>query len=463
MEQSTTIASLLDISSTRTGRRHWCMGICIVMLLACLARYWVRYVPTSEVDHGPETFHLARNLYNTGQFSNPFASLDTGPSAHLSPAFPAFLALLMRVFGDQATGMYAVKLAAALALSLQVALFPVFSRILGMGTLNGVVGATIWIVAKPRFVYRFEEFYAAILIAVACCIYRRFLDLNPRCSHRAAWALGTVMGLSILIVPPAGPIFAVWVCWEIWRRRTAFLKESLLPLILLPVLIIAPWTIRNYRVFHQVIPVRDDFGLELSVSNNDCAQFGIQENIMSGCFDSLHPNHNASEARKVLALGEPKYNELRLRQARHWIGTHPRRFIQLSALRFVAFWMPSETETIHYAGTGRPLERLVIYLMTLLSAAGLVVLYRQDTKSAAVCMSCLMFFPLVYYIVEFEYRYRYPILWVSFLLGALPITTCLRAIWNISSGKHWARPMISVHTIRSMPKLNTANVFEASP
>ena len=403
--------------------------ICVVLSLACLARYWVRYVPTDEVAHGPETFRLARNLYSKGQFSNPFGSLNTGASAHLAPAFPAFLALLMRVFGDKATGMYAVKLAAALALSVQVGLFPVFSRILGMRTLSGVVGATIWIVAKPTFVYAFEEFYAGILIAVACCIYRRFLDSNRRGGHGLAWALGSVMGLSILMVPTAGPIFAVWVCWEMWRRRTAFLKEFLLPLILLPALIIVPWTVRNYRVFHRFIPVRDDFGLELSVSNNDCAQFGIQKNFMSGCFDSLHPNHSASEARKVLALGEPKYNELRLQEALHWIGTHPRRFIRLSALRFLAFWMPSETETIHYAGTGRRLERVVIYLMTLLSIAGLVVLYRQDIKGALVCASCLIFFPLVYYIVQFEFRYRYPILWVTFLLGALPITACLRAIW----------------------------------
>lgn len=401
-----------------------------MLFCACFARYWVSYIPTDQVPEEPETFRLAQSLYTRGEFSNPFAALDTGPSAHLAPAFPAFLALLIRIFGTAATGMYAVQLAAALVLSLQVALFPIFSRVLGMGGPNGIVAAFIWILAKPRFVFGFESFYAAILIAAACCVYRRYLESNPPKNHWLAWLLGCLIGGSILVVPTAGPIYAVWVCWEIWRRRTAFFKESLVPLVLLPGLIVAPWAIRNYRVFHQVVLVRDDFGLELSVSNNDCAQFGIRKNIASGCFDSVHPNHNVNEASKVLALGELNYNQLRLGEALRWIRTHAGTFARLSAQRFLAFWLPSETESIHYAGSGRRLERVVIYLMTLLSAVGLAILYRQDVRSAAVLISCLAVFPLVYYIVQFEYRYRYPIMWVTFLLGAVPITACSRRLWE---------------------------------
>jgi hypothetical protein len=76
------------------------------------------------------------------------------------------------------------------------------------------------------------------------------------------------------------------------------------------------------------------------------------------------------------------------------------------------------------------LERVVIYLMTLLSGAGLLILYQRDARSAAICMSCLTLYPLVYYIVQFEDRYRYPVMWVTFLLGALPITTYVKGFWH---------------------------------
>jgi hypothetical protein len=60
--------------------------------------------------------------------------------------------------------------------------------------------------------------------------------------------------------------------------------------------------------------------------------------------------------------------------------------------------------------------------MTPLSVAGLFILYRRDILSWLVCLICLGLFPLIYYTVQYEYRYRYPILWVTFLLGSLPIT-----------------------------------------
>ena len=77
------------------------------------------------------------------------------------------------------------------------------------------------------------------------------------------------------------------------------------------------------------------------------------------------------------------------------------------------------------------MERVVTYLMTLLSGAGLLILYQRDARSAAICLSCLTLYPLVYYIVAFDARYRYPIMWVTFLLGALPITTyMMRRFWH---------------------------------
>lgn len=105
-------------------------------------------------------------------------------------------------------------------------------------------------------------------------------------------------------------------------------------------------------------------------------------------------------------------------------------WLKQRALRFVAFWMPTETFTIHYAGTGRRKERVVIYLTTLLSVPGLVIRYRRNIESVAILLSCLTLFPLIQYVIQFQDRYRYPIMWVAFLFGTLPITTCARRLWK---------------------------------
>lgn len=425
---ATAIRPCADFISNR--RRMFLVLACILLFLVSLARYWVRYDPSASVPYYPEPYGLARNLYHTGKFANPFPFLQTGPSAHLSPVFPAFLALLMKVFGEKSLGFYAIQLSAALILSLQLALFPVFSQMLGMGEINGFIGAAIWIVAKPMLFYGWEALYAAILVAAACCCYRRYLDEQPQARRRLAWLLGSLMGLLILISQAVAAIYATWLAWEVWHQKTAFFKRSFLALVLLPVVIIAPWTIRNYVVFHSFVLIRDNFGSVLSVSNNDCSQFGLDLDVKSGCFQKNHPFHDLNEASKVVELGEVDYNKLQLHTALRWITGNPARFSKLTFMRFIAFWLPTETFTVHYAGPGRRLERVAIYLMTLLSAPGLIILYRRDVKSAAILMSCLVVFPLVYYISEFDARYRYPIMWITFLLGALPITACSKRLWG---------------------------------
>ena len=435
----------------RARRTTFCLLACIALFLTALSRYSVSYVSSDSVPREPETFRLAHSLYKTGKFANPFAALDTGPSAHLSPVFPSFLALLMKVFGDGSTGIYAIRLAAALILSLELALYPVFSRMLGIGEINGIIGASIWIVAKPRIVYDHDELYVAILVAVACCCYRRYLDEEAQEHIRLPWPLGILMGFLILTSQTVAPVYATWLGWEVWRHKYASVKRSLLPLVLLPVVIIAPWTIRNYLVFHSFTPIRDNFGLELSVSNNDCARFGIRASERIGCFEKVHPNRNVNEASKVMEMGEIKYNALRLREARRWISSHPARFIKLSVMRFIAFWMPTENLNNPYA-SGRHLERAVIYLMTLLSGLGLVILCRRDIKSGVLLISCLTVFPLVYYIVQFEYRYRYSIMWMTFLLGAMPLTACARQL-----GRHLGFHL-HVHRTDSKIKFNPAKL-----
>jgi hypothetical protein len=422
----------MEIRSLRGGKRFY-FFLCLLLFVAALSRYWV-HDWTELVPHNPESFRLARSIAEKGEFANPFAALDTGPSAHMGPTFPAIIGLLIRVFGDGTAGMFAIKFTATILLAAQLALFPVFSRELGMGEFNGIVAACIWIATKvgtaaagthqPVPMFGWESFYASILLAIATCSFRRYLDLSASSSRPLVWILGCAMGASILTSPTVGSIFIGFFGLLLWREKLTFFQKSNLLLIVLPAVILAPWIFRNFLVFDRLIFVRDNLGMELSISNNDCAMFGIAQNIDSGCFIKVHPNINIIEARKVLEYGEPKYNDLKLSEALYWIKTHPARFFRLSSLRVAAFWMPPATGGPYsLRGSGRRLERISIYGMTLLSVAGLLILYRRDSLSASLCVLCLGFFPLIYYFVQYEWRYRYPILWVTFLLGSLPITS----------------------------------------
>lgn len=417
-----------------------CLVACLFLFLLSISRYWIPYDLTLSVPETPESWHLAHNLRATGRFANPFATLDTGPSAHLAPAFPAFLAFITSVFGVDSRGAFAYQFTAALAMSLLLGLFPVVSQILGMGILPGVIAASIWLTGKLFLFPSWEATYTSLLIAIATGCFRWLLG-STAANLKVALLLGFSMGLLTLLTPTCIPVFLCWLIWLALSRKVCLFSAPAAALVLLPAVMVVPWMVRNYLVFDRIILVRDDLGEAVSTSNNDCAAFSLRMNLDGGCFQKVHPNASMTESEKVLAMGEARYNELRLREAGRWISGNPHRFIELSVQRFVAFWLPHESEhlTHELLRPGRRAERYCIYLMTFLSILGLLVIARRDIKSAATCAIWLCLYPVIYYVVQFEDRYRYPIMWITFLLGAVPLGIVIEWCWNLRLGRYQGR------------------------
>ena len=57
--------------------------------------------------------------------------------------------------------------------------------------------------------------------------------------------------------------------------------------ILAVIVVLSPWIARNYETFHQFIPVRSGFGLELYIGNNGYSTRWVNS--------ALHPNHSDAE------------------------------------------------------------------------------------------------------------------------------------------------------------------------
>src|SRR5215469_16516226 len=337
---STPVAGFHD---PRARRIIWLT--CVLIFAAGLARYQVNYGPNPSgspwqffqtYSRGFESFNLARNIARNGQFANPYYTLDTGASAHLAPAYPAFLALLFRWFGDKSSFYYACGWFEAIVVSATVALFPVISTALGMGTLTGVLGASFWLAAKPPLYPAWEGFYTGLFALLATyCLYRYIESKRPTLSTTVP--LGFAIGLLVLLNPACAPVLLGWIIWVFWRRKFQLLRMPDCAILLIPLVMIVPWTVRNYLVFGRLIFVRDNLGLELAISNNDCAPLSFEKNLEL-CFAKFHPNVSTAEARRVLKLGEPRYNDVRFDEALDWIRSHPAKFATLSAQRFFAFW-----------------------------------------------------------------------------------------------------------------------------
>jgi len=414
--------------------------ICLLVGIAAVHQYRVTYDVHGTLIAFPEPLATAYSIRHLGVFGNPFSTLNTGPSTHLAPLFPGFLALVLRLFGEGPTAAYICEWSAAIAAALLVATLPLISQCLGMGFFTGVLASVLWLVAKMKVFPYWEATYTSVLVAVATCMFYRRLQTAQPFPRSKGIPLGFIVGVLLLLTPTVALVLA---CWLLWLLRKDGLRSFIgfnLPLILIPAAMVLPWMVRNYIVFHRIIPFRGNLGLELSVSNNDCAAYGIRKSEAIHCFDKIHPNLSINEAKKLLSLGEPRYNDLQFRQAMSWIANHPRRFLLLSRERFVAFWFPNEGgDPIDEVFTRRVeprIQRILVYGTTFLSVVGLFLLAVRDTHVALIVGLWLGIYPLIYYFVQYEDRYRYPIMWITFLLAAYPVAVLSR---RINTGRKFQR------------------------
>jgi hypothetical protein len=406
-------------------RRHLPGALLFILLFAAtFARYPVRIGPQTPFPSSNESIRVALHLHNEGRFSSPFQTLETGPTAHLAPAFPLYLSLLMDRFGAGWQALSAIHYSAVFAAALTVALLPFVSRLIGFGLIPGLIASALWLFATPYLTPTWEAVYASLGTLAATAIAWRYA---ARPSLPAAFALGLASGALLLIAPSFLPVLAAWLAWLAYRRT-----PRLAIVLAVALAVTAPWMIRNYAVFGGFIPFRTNFGLEFAVSNNDCAAHSLQLNIAIGCSDRLHPSASLSEALEVRDLGEPAYNRLQLEQGLQWVGGHPAAFVGLTARRALAFWFPHDTRDVlaELAAPGRRAQTWTIFAVTLLGFAGLRIGFALSRPAGLLAASWLALFPVVYYFVQHTDRYRLPILWVSFLLAGVALHAIASWAWR---------------------------------
>ena len=169
-----------------------------------------------------------------------------------------------------------------------------------------------------------------------------------------------------------------------------------------------PWTWRNYQSLGGLFFIRSNFGLELRMGNHEGAGATLELSARGGT--ERHPRSREDEARRVQQLGELEYMRQAGREASAWMRSHPTAFLRLTSLRFAQFWLGPIDDRPVAVGTT---------LLTLLAVLGAWRAWpRLSVPQRAAILIPLLTFPLVYYVVGYEARYRQPVDGLALLLAA---------------------------------------------
>ena len=388
----------------------WSIVFSILSISNALAGKW--FLGVEGLAYGRETTAIARSLLAHGTFSDPYSPMPTGPTAHVGPLYPLFYAAVMRVFGSGEVFGWAIRLLTLAALALHWALLPLAASRLGIPATAGLLATLLGaLIGAPTSLYNQDAALVCLLLTALLCLTGPARDGAFRAPR--AVAAGLLWGVACLLNPILLP---VWIAWGVVLFvRVEPLHRRNIALLGLAILVMAPWLIRNRLVFGQFVFIRSNTGIEMVVSNNDCASPSWQDSLRSGCYSRWHPNDSPEQARRVAFIGEVRFNLEQRDKALAWIRERPARFLVLCAQRFSLFWLP-----LHRIGNkGELYDDLLICLFTILSIPGGMILWRERRLAATLLFSAMLLYSLPYLFVMNVLRYRFPILWISVLLTAV--------------------------------------------
>lgn len=371
-----------------------------------------------------EAGNIAASLATGHGFSSPFR-IETGPTAWMTPVYPALLAGIFRILGVHTFASFIAAVALNIVASVLVCLPVFYAGKKIAGTAVGAGAAWLWAIFPNAILNTFESMWDASLAALlAALILWATLELEEPRTGLSWCAYGLLWGVALMTNATLGgllPLLLAWLMYRAWKKRRDWLRHPLLALGVV-ILCCLPWTVRNYEVFHAFVPLRSVFGLQFYVGNNDHAQ-----EVWLG---EQHPIHDSAARGEYIQLGEMAYMKEKQRQAFEYVETHPARALHLMASRFIATWS---------GGTPSPFADFLrtpslwfryVLLFNVLAAlgalAGIIILIRRRGPYWFPLAVFPIVFPCAYYVTLAYPRYRLPIDPVVLLLGAVALQAIAR-------------------------------------
>ena len=370
-----------------------------------------------------EVGNIASALAQGRGFSEVFRQ-PTGPTAWLAPIYPTLIAAIFRIFG---TFTYSAFLTAVLlnCIFSAAATIPLYfaGRKIG-GLAVAALSAWLWAIFPNGVMLPFEWVWDTSLSAFfAAALLWATLHLTET-GKMIEWIAYGILWASALLTNPAFgillPFFLLWLGLRGLRTAKPSLKLIAISLAT-TILCCLPWTIRNYVNFHRLIPIRSNFAFELWLGNNNI----FDEHAVGG----IQRITRFGEARLYSQLGENGFMDQKWRLASDFIRTHHALEARLTARRFTATWLGTETPWRDFLSTDSILIRAIFLCNALIAIgtlAGIAILFVRRNPYAIPLALIPLLFPIVYYITHTSLRYRHPMDFCLILLTSVALICAIR-------------------------------------
>jgi hypothetical protein len=354
-------------------------------------------------------------------FSAP-GSTEFYPSAIQAPVYPILLAGLYSVFGiSPQAHLVLILIQTLLSLWLCYLIYQMgvllFNETVGLLGMLGGVFYPIFIIYSGKTTNTMIS-----IVAVAWFFYQLFYYFSltretppDKIPKKSVVLLGLSAGMAVLSEPIMLSFLLLFsMYYLVFRNQFGPKKQPFLNLQfkglflagLIALAVVLPWTIRNYMVFHQFIPVRTMYGLNLLQGNNPLATGTDVLATGKPMYDILPPIYNE------IQIPEPQRDKVLLEIAKQFIRENPGTAFHLFLKKCYYFWwFPPPNIVSPSAGKFGRVMKLPFLLLIITAVIGTgMALKKKQYYPTVLFWMLFMCYMLVYGMTHSgHFRYRAPI------------------------------------------------------
>lgn len=402
-------------AQSRASHNTWLIfwaGFLVRVLYITVAHTYRIRPAEDHFQFGWEMGRVARALATGYGYADPFVG-HTGPTAWVPPLFPLLLARVFKLFGvytalsawvilvidsvfSAATAPFIYQIAAR-CYNRKVAAWSAWLWALYPAAMQYAVH-WIWEMSLTTFLF-------TCTLALALKM-RGIGEPHPESARQttrqwllfgAIWGLIALSNSTLLLFLP---VCGIWLLRAARPLRVGLKHAALAALLFLAFL--APWTVRNWRVFHTFVPMRDNLGPELEASSGPGTN-GFEMFVATLPLVARDP-----QTMLYKSLGEIRYTRLEGAKARAFIAAHPAHYALITLKRFYFFWV-SVPHPIERSAVIEFFRELNYCFLSITGILGLALSLKRRAPAAGLFLWAFILLPLTYYLIVANARYRHPL------------------------------------------------------
>ncbi|MGQ9465576.1 MAG: glycosyltransferase family 39 protein [bacterium] len=353
---------------------------------------------------------IARNIVAGKGFSRVVITGENPvfTSSH-APLYPYFLAFFYQ---------WKTKSVAYLVIYLIQALFSILTIYFIYKTARLIFNesvarkAELFIAIYPPLIYYVTKIVPTTIFLFLLAL-TTFLFINSSGKNFLYYLLcGIVQGILILCDPVALVLFPVLLIWFFFDKRINFFQTCLV--IFISVIVLLPWTIRNYRVHRAFVPVTTQFGINFWIGNNPNAtgtDFYKIKSIQTDEYILMTQTLPADLQDSLNKISEIERARFYLLSGTNFILHNPLKFLSLLIKKFFYYWWFAPSS--EYASKDLQKYRVLMYIfytpVLILGLAGLFCSIKNHKEILFIVLSMVFISGLYIFTHVGLIRYRMPV------------------------------------------------------